>query len=237
MKTTSSFDLIGNYNQTAFPVGYAVRAYWRIPDKTMTTDGEIGFGFDWSILHYVHDGADMCANQSLGTSYYGYSRKGSDNTARYSYLSRTLPDSSYHIAEIRRTATSCVWYQPNGTSTESNTTYYSQNSEYVYIYADNSTTGYLEMDWIIVRKFVSTEPTHGAWEYIESPPPEEPEGNYSTRVPIEITGSSDGIQTDYQIKLSIIKGSGIQAIQFILTTMLSIGLTIFDSPKQTERLC
>ena len=165
-------------SDASFALGYAIRTKWRLPNTGMVTSGDcIGFGFGQM---EVSERVAIGAIKALGVADYGMVRQGSGGSSYTTYIGtcglgtgscRALPDSTYHIDEIRRTSTQCKFILNLETGSpyyaETDTTRYPAGSKQLILSAYESYTGggagYLETDWILIRKFVETEPAHGAW--------------------------------------------------------------------------
>ena len=168
-QATDSYYTGSNYN-----VGYALRVKWKIPDVTMNTAASwVAVGFNWN--KYTQECATMGAYKDLGLTYQGYARRGSNGTLYTTYIgasgggsgtSRSLPFSSLLIDEIQRTSAKCKWLLSTGSySEDTDTTHYPAGNATICIWVDNAGTGsaYESFDFILLRKFVASEPAHGAW--------------------------------------------------------------------------
>ena len=88
---------------------------------------------------------------------------------------------SYRIIDIQRgqTGSNVVNYNVDGTlDSDSITTNILNISRYVAVWAQESITGVVTVDWFLVRNYVSPEPADGAWGSEESPP----HSSYKTKV-------------------------------------------------------
>ncbi len=174
--TTDPSHATDSYDQfsATIPIGRAIRVKWKIPDAGETTAGcFVSVGFRANINSY--ECAAMGALKDLGLSYLGRTYRGSGGTGYNSYIgssgggtgtSRSLPFSTLLIDEIQRTATKCKWLLSTGTySEETDTTRYPAGDSRVTIYNNNpgTMTAYEAIDFILVRKFIESEPAHGAW--------------------------------------------------------------------------
>jgi len=168
----SSDTLIGTIS---FAPGYAVRLKYAIPDATMNNANQylsIGAQYEYNSRF-----AEVCINKNLGTAYLGRGNKGSAG-AYYSYIgasgggsgtSRSMPDATYYTDEIRVTAAKIKFILENGTTyneyTDTSTFPYNDTIPLSFACNKQGGTGsaYALIDWVAVRKFVETEPTHGGW--------------------------------------------------------------------------
>lgn len=103
-------------------------------------------------------------------STYWYWRTKDSSVDKYSYLSGK--DTSFHEWKLR-------WYDVpsqhgrcigDGSDKDHTTGVPDDEPAIIVFQAQSSPTAYIEVDWVYVRKYVSPEPTHGAWGDEETEP-------------------------------------------------------------------
>ena len=76
--------------------------------------------------------------------------------------------SGYKVYEIRRQSDGACFKNIDDNEEISCTTYYTTTDEFITIHSCHESTN-INVDWILLRKYVSPEPSHGSWGSEEQP--------------------------------------------------------------------
>ena len=175
------------YSKSTFATGYALRTKVN-SQAAVGKSGCIGFGtsqrgYTW----------DLYGNYPTGSKVNAL--KNGDGTGA---IDMGNDGSTVHTYDLLRSTTQCQ-YLVDATSKGTQTAG-SSASLYLHIFVDDAAnTGTILVDWVVIRKYIVSEPAHSTWGSEEAPPPA---GWSPTFTSTPATTLNGGVAYDYEVTLN-----------------------------------